>query len=1261
MSYWLLMAPPGSRDPPQKTKSSKQKKSRFRPPSLKLRMKPFGLEARITAVRGSVSVPSSPTDDKDLPKDLPTMPAQIVNTTHDPSGTIPGAPANHMATDTKETEGQSHELGHKEDIAIGEVGDIQSSSPQKFLSTMIDLESPPSQAESEISPLSNHLPPLRSSSRLARFSPELSSHLSVVSPMSSDSNMDRSTGPSFFERDLEERVQNLYQSSADVAPDAYGPPDAHGPPDQQEITHLSSESEETLDCASSCYSRRTSVTSVGATFWEDDGRYPYKTADAYSIFSPVAAGVFDDAGSICSSQSSSVVVPCPLHVSKPVCPIPITKKVSMSDLKNKPLPLEPPLGPSSVPSYRSDSPLSVASPHFKSQWSTQYSKRNSLVSLQHSVTMSQSEWKGSMLHQWNTHRQPKHPCHTCGHSQRGPQSQPQRQGRQGRQRSDLVIAGHRARHVPTLSQAAEELEDALADLAGQDLSHKTLLILDGPLQISRHNGDLIATRPAPLPPSTKPHSQTPQGKSTLKNSSRVNTVKSVGPIPAKEKSLKNKKEAKDKPRRSDKDREKELEERETEARTLTSRPTIKKEKSKKSFLSFRKQGQVLRDAVSVGSRSEDSIHMTFEPHPPPLDLAPTRNSLLLQLPRLQTNALQTNDHGNLFDHVAEKAVLCSPSPVAMEDVKLEKPIASKIRQSWAMVSTAQASSIQLTEQIYELPATPPSPSSVLPPRTKHNVPVNSTLPEDMPVDLIMTIMQNIDSLDDLFNFALVNKKIYTSFKGRELPMLKNALFKMSPPAWELREMSPPWEMEWQLLIDPDSQVPEYTPTLYLQRYAQDIYTLAKLKALVLARCAPFLRHDTIRGLAGVDNTRAEEVDDAFWRLWTFCRIFGCGKGRENDIAGQIDWLKGGVQAKNHSTSASTITQPFGINHVLFEPPEGFGRGNLSGLSQKQMYDLTEIWTCMGVLLQPLHGKCVEARKVGIFDSLNVPDGELALEETVLEEWTSYILTLGLGAVLTLSAICPADTTAATFTKAKSIGLAKWEATETKASRSSFLKEAVSRAYELQERALDSPIEISPQTASPNENDRNIRERQAGFANELRRRRERGFEPDPNGRFSFSAERPMSEFSTIVHNLNGSIRDHRPIPSVPALVLDRSSTSTCGTAPRTPTHPSDSTSVFPPSHTPPPPVMVPMPLRPQVLDPVDRAIDMMVNELGFSPRDAKWALKITDTGEGIDAPAAIQLLQRQRRKNQHNPFGQGDTLLSDVIKRQKSQEPGWRWA
>ncbi|KAJ5471202.1 hypothetical protein N7530_008559 [Penicillium desertorum] len=1231
MSYWLLMSPGRPRDiPNQKTKSSNQEKLAFRPrpPSLKLPKKPFGLEARVTAVRGTVSGQPSPT----IFQDQQTMPAQIADTTHGPSNADPGAPAHHMAPDTNKGQGQSHHFALKEeDIASRGHGDSRSASPQKSLDTMIDLESQDSEDDSEISPLSDYLPPLRPASHLVRPFPELSSHFSIVSPVSADSNMDRSMGPSIFERELEERVQTLYRSCADVDPDAYGSTD------QPEIALPYSGSDETLDCASSCYSRRTSVTSIGSMFLGDDERYPYKTADAYSIYSPVAAGVFDDAHSICSSRPSSVVAPCQLHVSKFACPIPITKNVSMNDLRNKPLPLEPSFGPSSAPSHPGDSPLSAVSPRFKSQWSTQYSTRDSLVPSQHPAAVSHDEWKRSMLQQLNNHRKSELSRDTCGRSQRQLQ-------RHRRQRSDLVM-GHRARHVPTLSQATEELEDALAGLGDQNLTHKRL-ILDGPLQISRHNGDLIATRPAPLPPFHEASlTNTSREVSTEGQQSRQHQIKRH-----KSNQRKDKREAKDKPRRSGRDKE-EMDEKPDAKNTPTSKENIKKAKSKKSFLAFRKQSQA-RDAVSVGSRSEDSLHMTLESHSAdPFDLAPTRDSLLLQLPRLQTNRL-----GNPFDHIAEKAVLSGSSPglVAMEGVNLEeKPIASKIRQSWALVSTAQASSVQLTEHIYELPATPPSPSSALPPQAERNVPVNITLPEDMPVYLILSIMQNIDSLDDLFNFVLVNKKIYTAFKGRELPMLKNALFKMSPPAWEMREMSPPWEMEWQPLIDPDSQVPEYTPTLYLQRYAQDIYTLAKLKALVLARCAPFLRRDTIRGLAGVDNTRAEEVDDAFWRLWTFCRIFGSGKGRENDIAGQMDWLKGGVQAKNHFTSASTMTQPFGMNNVLFEPPEGFGRGNLSGLSQKQMYDLTEIWTCMGVLLQPLHGKCIEARKVGIFDGMNVPDGDLAREETVLEEWTSYILTLGLGAVLTLSSVCPADSTAATFTKAKALGLTKWELTETEASRSSFLKEAVSRAYELEERALDSPTDISPQRSSPIENDREIRERQAGFAHELRRRRERGLDPDPTGRLSFSAERPMSEFSTIVHNLNGSIRGHRPIQSVPALVLDRCSTSTVGTAPRTPTHLFDPATAFASSHAP--------PLRPQVLDPVDRAIDMMVNELGFSPQDAKWALKITDTGEGIDATAAVELLQRQRMQNERNPFGQGNTLLSDVIKRQKSQELGWRWA
>lgn len=305
-----------------------------------------------------------------------------------------------------------------------------------------------------------------------------------------------------------------------------------------------------------------------------------------------------------------------------------------------------------------------------------------------------------------------------------------------------------------------------------------------------------------------------------------------------------------------------------------------------------------------------------------------------------------------------------------------------------------------------------------------------------------------------------------------------------------------------------------------------------------------------------------------------------------------------------------------------------------------------------------------------------------------EEWTSYVLTLGLSAVLTLSSLCPAEATSETFEKAKAAGLTKWELTETETTRSSFLKEAISRVYEEQERSLstqsDSPTDLlTRETQLANaEAERAREERLRAFKLELRARRLRANSGHEIGT-SFTSERPMSEFSTIVRNLDGSIRHPstcprpsttdtaRPVPPVPALTYDRTSTSTTSTtAPRTPNHTTPSPPnnhpdpSIPPRHSPPPhSTLAPPPLRPQVQDPVDRAIAHMVNDLGFDEDDVKWALKITDTGEGIDVHAAEQLLKQQKRKNMHNPFAPRgkDSLLHSVMKRPGSQDSGWRWA
>ena len=86
-------------------------------------------------------------------------------------------------------------------------------------------------------------------------------------------------------------------------------------------------------------------------------------------------------------------------------------------------------------------------------------------------------------------------------------------------------------------------------------------------------------------------------------------------------------------------------------------------------------------------------------------------------------------------------------------------------------------------------------------------------------------------------------------------------------------------------------------------------------------------------------------------------------------------------------------------------------------------------------------------------------------------------------------------------------------------------------------------------------------------------------------------------------------------------------------------------------------------RPYVQDPVDRALSRMVDDLGFNPEDVKWALKITDTGEGLDTNAAEKLLRQQKRKNERNPFATKgkDGLLKSMMKRKGSHDSGWRFA
>lgn len=101
--------------------------------------------------------------------------------------------------------------------------------------------------------------------------------------------------------------------------------------------------------------------------------------------------------------------------------------------------------------------------------------------------------------------------------------------------------------------------------------------------------------------------------------------------------------------------------------------------------------------------------------------------------------------------------------------------------------------------------------------------------------------------------------------------------------------------------------------------------------------------------------------------------------------------------------------------------------------------------------------------------------------------------------------------------------------------------------------------------------------------------------------------------------------------------------------------------------PPPPQLIagpPHPPPPQVLDPADRAIRTIVQELGFEEGDAKWALKITDTGEGIDVDSAVDLLYKERKSRKKNTANRGGlkpgSLAWSVMNSRESRGSGWRW-
>ena len=249
--------------------------------------------------------------------------------------------------------------------------------------------------------------------------------------------------------------------------------------------------------------------------------------------------------------------------------------------------------------------------------------------------------------------------------------------------------------------------------------------------------------------------------------------------------------------------------------------------------------------------------------------------------------------------------------------------------------------------------------------------------------VIFRILHSIDSLDDLFAAARINQGFYSVFRRNELSLAKRALHNGCRPAWELREMSP-----GVIISGLQQQGSNYTARTYLQFVSRDKYILSALKVVILKRCRSWLRAETVQDLSAQDPSRASGVDNALWRVWTFCTIFGANTGRDQDLKGQLDWLRGGQVAKRSvfSPSTSSAVRDLEITHsILQNPPKNFAGGNPRGLSADELFDMLEMWNSIKTLLSSIQGAHVvrTARQHGVFDGHNVVESDEKRERLIL--------------------------------------------------------------------------------------------------------------------------------------------------------------------------------------------------------------------------------------------------------------------------------------
>jgi hypothetical protein len=495
--------------------------------------------------------------------------------------------------------------------------------------------------------------------------------------------------------------------------------------------------------------------------------------------------------------------------------------------------------------------------------------------------------------------------------------------------------------------------------------------------------------------------------------------------------------------------------------------------------------------------------------------------------------------------------------------------------------------------------------------------------------IIYEIISHIKRIPDFIAASQVNTAFYGVFCDRGVELIKKIILDTSPAAWEYMETA--------------YVTPEH-PSSYLRNYRQGLSCLSAVKKALFLRGESTLKPDTMDGLMGVSYEKEQKVEAALWRIWTFCELFGCESGRENDSQSQMAWLHDGAEAR------------------IADRPSSFGVGNGKGLSVPELLLMAELWNALSTLLQQSFRLLSEDDRYSLFAQTDAQYPE----ELYLLEWVSYVMTFGLAPISILAS--------GSLEEAQNLGFANWSPPREFGTRQAFLKNAVASTYRrrLQEeaeanaaaaglsmrathRALATtkrrPI-VRPAPLESIRNQSRIVPRKAVGSGALTKAEQPLLpqtpqtQPPPIPEYSAARSRQSNipqyppdrggppqppQESNYLGPEDGMVTFLEPETRPGSTVNNAFPPSALQSAPP----PSDRSSErsyqaqtpsSPPLHLPERQHLPPSSHKYAVVDPVDRALALLVDEMGFSLAASKKALAASDDGSGLNTDKAIALLQ-----------------------------------